>query len=70
MEVTNVERLDKERLNDLAKKIGSEGVELDRFVRSDGNGMVVGKFYEWNNDEYFIFIKNGEVRSLRKLGVV
>lgn len=67
MKVTDAEQLDKEHLHDLAKKIRSEGVELDRFVRCDGNRIAVGLFYEWNSEEYFIFTKNGELRTLRKL---
>lgn len=67
MKFTNEEKLDNDHLNELAKKIESEGMELDRFVRCDGNRIVVGAFYEWDGEEYFIFKKNGEVRTLRKL---
>lgn len=67
MKFSDVEKLDKEHLHDLEKKIRREGVELDRFVRCDGDGIAVGLFYEWNTEEYFIFTKNGKVRTLRKL---
>lgn len=56
-----------EAMNNMVKHIRREGVELDRFERCREDGVTTGFFYNWNKGEYFILMKNGDVRSIRKL---
>ena len=54
-------------MNSLVKQIRREGVELYRFERCREDGVTTVFFYRWNKGEYFILMKNGDVRSIRKL---
>ena len=56
-----------EMLNSMVKQIRREGDELDRFERCRESGVTTGLFYKWNKAEYFILMKNGNVRSVREL---
>ena len=56
-----------EELTKQAKTIMREGEILDVFERQKQDGLVTGRFVKWNGDEWFIRMKNGEVKSVRKL---
>lgn len=56
-----------EDLTKQAKTIMREGEILDMFVRQKEDGLVTGRFVKWEGEEWFIRMKNGEVKSVRKL---
>ena len=56
-----------EELTKQAKIIMREGEILEVFQRQTTDGFVTGRFVKWNGDEWFIRMKNGEVKSVRKL---
>lgn len=56
-----------EELTKQAKTIMREGEILDVFEHQKADGLVTGRFVKWNGDEWFIRMKNGEVKSVRKL---
>lgn len=58
-----------EELTKQAKTIMREGEILEVFERQKEDGLVTGRFIKWNSDEWFIRMKNGEVKSVRKLEV-
>lgn len=55
-----------EAMNNMVKLIRREGEELDRFERCRDDGVTTGFFYKWNKGEYFILMKNGVVRKLKR----
>jgi len=40
---------------------------LDRFDKEKEDGVTTGMFIEWQGDEYFIRMKNGNIQNIRKL---
>lgn len=58
-----------EELTKQAKTIIREGEILEVFERQREDGLVTGRFVKWNGGEWFIRMKNGEVKSVRKLEV-
>lgn len=56
-----------EELTKQAKTIMREGEVLDVFEHQREDGLVTGRFIKWEGDEWFIRMKNGEVKNVRKL---
>ena len=50
-----------------AKTIMREGEILEVFERQREDGLVTGRFVMWQGEEWFIRMKNGEVKIVRKL---
>lgn len=56
-------------ITEQAKIIRREGVILDRFDREKEDGVVTGLFIDWQDNEWFIRMKNGVVVSCRNLEI-
>lgn len=56
-----------EELTKQAKTIMREGKILEVFEKQKEDGLVTGRFVKWQGAEWFIRMKNGEVKSVRKL---
>jgi len=53
--------------NTKCSQIRREGKILDRFDKEKEDGVTTGMFIEWQGDEYFIRMKNGNIQNIRKL---
>lgn len=56
-----------EDLNAQSKIIRREGVILERFDKEKEDGSTTGFFVEWRGSEYFILMRNGETKRIRKI---
>lgn len=56
-------------IQEQAKIIRREGVQLDRFDREKVDGVTTGLFYQWEGNEWFIRMHNGVVLSCRNLEI-
>ena len=56
-----------QNIEEQSKIIRREGTILERFDKEKEDGVTTGFFIEWQGDEYFIKMHNGETKRIRKL---